>query len=84
MSKIPSGSINLAVVLKNYACANPGPKPEPYFGRRIPSKVPEKTDTVSIAASSSYSCPLFTKRKDSSRSALSSSTISRKSIRKTL
>ena len=52
MTGIPSGSEQPCRSTANYACANPDPKPAPSCGRGRPSKIPEETDNVSIAASS--------------------------------
>ena len=84
MIGIPSGSEQPCRSTANYACANLDPKPAPSCGRGRPSKVPEETDNVSIAASSTYSRPSLAKIKDSTRSVLSSSTYSRTSVGKTL
>ena len=61
MTGIPSGSEQPRRSTANYARANPDPKPAPSCGRGRPSKVPEETDNVSIAASSTYSLPLLAK-----------------------
>ena len=82
MTGISSGSEQPRCSTANYACANPGPKPAPSCRRGRPSKVPEETDNVSIAASSTYSCPFLAKIKDSTRSVLSSFTYSRTSVKK--
>ena len=64
MTGIPSGSERPCRSTANYARANPDPNPAPSSGRGRPSKIPEETDNVSIAASSTYSRPLLAKIKD--------------------
>ena len=61
MTGIPSGSDQPCRSTANYAHANPDPKHAPSCGRGRPFKVLEETNSISIAASSTYSCPLLAK-----------------------